>query len=177
MTENRPCDNAQHHQNPRAPAPSAAARSSGALGFAAPGSAEADAFDLAMADDLAAFDAELLAREGPDALTSDRALRLAHFREQQATERRQSVEAAECDHALAGYVLGAFRRQRGWSREQLADWLGISPDDYARLATLRRPLAVRGDLTYDREAVTVLADTVGAHSERLYEAFDRGDPY
>jgi hypothetical protein len=129
-----------------------------------------------MADDLAAFDAELLAREGPDALTSDRALRLAQFREQQAAVRRQSVEASEGDHNLAGYVLGAFRRQRLWSREQLADWLGISPEDYARLATLRRPLAVRGDLAYDREAITVLAESVGAHPERLYEAFDRGDP-
>jgi hypothetical protein len=75
-----------------------------------------------------------------------------------------------------GWVLTAFRSQRGWSVEALADWLGIAPEDYARLAILRRPAAVRGDLTYDREAIKAMADLVGAHPERLYEAFDRGDP-
>jgi hypothetical protein len=137
---------------------------------------QTDAFDLALGDDLAAFDAELLARDGPDALTSDRALRLVEFRTTQAAVRLRAVDDAEQDDDLTGCVLVSFRMQHGWSRDQLADWLGISPDDYARLAIERRPLAVTSTLVYDRATITALAERVGAHPERLYEAFDRGDP-
>src|SRR5215204_4794872 len=132
------------HQHPRAPDDlDAASEESGALSFVAPGSTEADDFDAAMVDDLAAFDAELLAAEGPDALTSDRALRLAAFRQQQAVQHQRELAEAERDSDLVGYVLAVFRRQRGWSAEALADWLGISPDDYARLASETRPLYVQ----------------------------------
>lgn len=76
-----------HHQHPRAPADLEQIEGTGALSYAAPGSPEADDFDAAMAEDLAAFDAEILARDGPDALTSDRAYRLAQFRAAQSSSR------------------------------------------------------------------------------------------
>jgi hypothetical protein len=175
-----PANDAHHqHQHTRAPVDLAAAARAGAFSYAESGPAKADAFDAAMVADPAAFDAGLLERDGPDALTSDRAYRMAQFRRQQAAERIRAVEAAEAaegDHDLVGSILGMFRRRRGWSRGRRTDWLGIAPEDYARLAILRRPAAGLRDLTYDRAAIEALADLVGAHATRLYGAFDWGDP-
>jgi hypothetical protein len=167
-----PHDDQQHT---RAPDDLEAAEAAGALSFAAPGSTEADDFDMATADDLDAFDKELLKREGPDALTSDRAYRMAQFKRHQAVERDAAVNRAERDPDRVGFVLMAFRRQRGWSREQLADWLGIATEDYGRLASERRPLCVRDNLTHDPVPITPLAERFGAHPERLIEAFEHGD--
>ena len=67
--------------------------------------------------------------------------------------------------------------RRGWSRELLADWLGIAPDELVRLAVEIRPAAVNGVTPlYEPELIDALADRHGAHRECLYEAFDRGDP-
>src|SRR4051794_16542723 len=136
----------------------------------------ADDFDATITEELATLDAEMLAREGPDALTSDRAARLAQFRAAQATERQTSLQHAEQDFDRVGFILATFRRQCGWSAEALADWLGIEPDDYARLAGQIRPRCVRRDLTHDPVPIAALAERFGVHPERLYEAFDRGDP-
>jgi hypothetical protein len=137
----------------------------------------ADAFDAAMAEDLARWDAELLACEGPDALTADRALRLLQFQAAQAIERQATVLHAEQDESRVGYVLAAFRARRGWSREQLADWLGIRPDDLIHLVVEIRPAAVSSiTMLYDPEPINELADRHGVHRERLYEVFDQGDP-
>src|SRR6059058_3293012 len=65
------------------------------------------AFDQAIADQLPAFNARLLAEEGPDALTSDRAL-------------RQAALVAERDPERVGYALAAFCRAHGWERSDLA---------------------------------------------------------
>jgi len=86
-----------------------------------PGAADADAFDRAMVVDLDAYDAELVERDGPEALALDRLL-------------RQTALAAEQNPALIGSALAAYRESRGWSREQLAEWLGLSADGLAGLA-------------------------------------------
>jgi hypothetical protein len=109
-----------------------------------------------------AFDAELPAREGPDALTSERALRLSQFRATQAAERQAALRDAERDCDRVGYMLAAFHERRGWSREQLADWLGIVPDELVRLAVEIRPAAVNGvTLLYKPEPINELADRRG----------------
>src|SRR4051794_13435816 len=98
-------------------------------------SAAADAFDAKVAAELIeAADAELLALEGPDALTSDRALRLSQFKQQQAVERAGRIWDAEGDSDRVGYVLATFRKQRRWSPWQLAAWLGISVYHVKRLS-------------------------------------------
>ena len=138
---------------------------------------ERDHDDPALAEDLDAFDANLIEKEGPDALTSDRAIRLAQFHVEQKAKRLAALEHAERDDDRVGYVLTTFRSQRGWSREQLADWLGVGLDDFGRLAITTRPRAVNGlTLLYDPEPINELADICGAHRERLYEAFEQGDP-
>jgi hypothetical protein len=129
-------------QHTPTPADLEALEGAGVFSVARPGTPEADDFDAAIGEDLAAFDAEMIEREGPDALTSDRALRLSTFKQQQAAERLAELQHAEQDDDLVGYVLATFRRQRDWTREQLADWLGIAVDDLTRMAVERRPLAV-----------------------------------
>jgi hypothetical protein len=173
-----PIGDAQEH--PGAPDDLDAAEAAGALSYAAPGTPEAEAFDLAMADELDALDAEFLAREGPDALTSDRAFRMAQFKQQQAAERQRELAAAEQDDNRVGHVLATFRAQRGWSAETLADWLGVSADDLVRLAAEVRPLYVQytpelGEVSLDPVPLRSLADRFGAHAERLIEAFERGE--
>src|SRR5436190_587005 len=97
----------------------------GVIEIQQPGTPEAAAFDQAIADELASYDAELLKREGPDALTSGRYL-------------RQTALGAERDPERVGYALAAFCRARGWERSDLADWLGITIDQLAALALERR---------------------------------------
>src|SRR4051812_8144663 len=84
----------------------------GSIEIILPGTPEADAFDRRIADELRAHDAALLAREGPDALTSVRAL-------------RQAALAAERDPERVGFALSAFCHAHGWDRSRLATWLGI----------------------------------------------------
>ena len=38
-----------------------------------------------------------------------------------------------------GHALACYREARGWFREQLADWLGVSPTGLAALAIQPRP--------------------------------------
>ena len=78
-----------------------------------------------------------------------------------------AVRHAKQSFDRVGYVLAAFRLRRGWSRELLADWLGISADDLARLAIEARPAAVGKDLTYDPAPIRALAAAYGAHAVRL----------
>ncbi|MDP8944173.1 MAG: hypothetical protein M3N16_08665, partial [Actinomycetota bacterium] len=85
-----------------------------------PGSPEAAAFDREMADELDAYNADLLARDGPDAPTSDRDLRRAAL-------------AAEQDPRYVAHALAAYRERLGLDPTGLARWLGVDP---ARLAML-----------------------------------------
>ena len=158
-------------QQPEGTVDLAALEAAGLVEIHMPGSPEEAAFHREMLAQLAAVDAETLERDGPDALTSARAFRLSQFKLAQAIEREAEIRHAEQDSDRIGFVLAAFRSQRGWSREQLADWLGITPDDFARLATEIRPRAVQ----YVPEPINEVADRHGAHRERLYEVFVRGD--
>ena len=135
-------------------------------------SAAADAFDAEMAAVVEAADAELLALEGPDALTSDRALRLSQFRRQQAAEREAAAWGAESDSGRLGYVLATFREQRGWSRWQLAAWLGLSVYHFKRLNQETRP---EGDPEEVRVILARLARRYGVDADQLREAFGVGD--
>lgn len=75
----------------------------------------------ALAEQLRDVDAELRAREGPDAVTSDRLL-------------RTEAIAAEQDPALVGHAFAAWCASRGWERSDLASWLGVTVDQLAAMA-------------------------------------------
>jgi hypothetical protein len=135
-----------------------------------------DTLDAQMMAEIEAADGELLGLYGPDAWTSDRAHRLTQFKSAQAAERANAVEAAERANNLVGYLLAAFRRERDWSQEQLADWLGLDIEAYGRLATTVRPAVVTRHLEYDRGLVEQFAERFGAHPARLIQVFDESDP-
>src|SRR4051812_43039976 len=87
----------------------------GVLEVHAPGTTEHAAARRAMAEELAYADAEALALEGPDALTSDRLL-------------RQAAVGAELNPDYLGYAFAAWCRAKGWERSDLASWLGVTTD-------------------------------------------------
>jgi len=88
---------------------------------------------------------------------------------------RVRIDATERDTDTVGFVLGQYRTQAGLAERELADWLGIEPDDLVRLAVDRRPAAARADLTYDRAQIRALAIAYGAHPDRLLVTFEQGD--
>ena len=112
-----------------------------------------EAFDREMAAALDAHDDELRAREGPDAVTSDRLLRMAAL-------------TAESDPGFVGAAFAAFRDRRGLARADLASWLGVDVDQLAALAVSPRP-DPRSAAFADQ--VRVLAKQYGAEAGRLYE--------
>jgi hypothetical protein len=109
-------------------------------------SPDADAFDVAMVIDLDVTDGGHAGGEGLDALTSARLL-------------QQTALAAESHAALVGSVLAAHRGRERWTREQLADWLGLSFDGLALLALEPRDADV-----------DVLAERYGLNRGRLAQA-------
>lgn len=111
---------------------------------------EAAAFDREMAAQLAEYDRDLVAREGPDALTSDRQLR----------------QAAEQDAGLVASALASYRERLGLDRAGLAWWLGIGPDRLAALALSTRPDPTSATFA---ERIGQLADHYGADPGRLAE--------
>ena len=87
---------------------------------------ETSAFDREMVAELDAYNADLVAREGPDALTSDRQL-------------RQAALAAEGDPGTIAHALVTARRQLVTDHAGLASWLRINADRLAALALEPRP--------------------------------------
>ena len=126
----------------------------GDIELAMPGTPEADAFDRRMAEQLAEYDRELLERDGPDALTSERLV-------------RQMALAAERDPGTVGHALLVARRQLGYDHAELARWLGIDANRLALLAIKPRP-----DPSAPIFATWVhqLAERYGADPGRLAEA-------
>ena len=112
-----------------------------------------EAFDREMAAALDAHDDELRAREGPDAVTSDRLLRMAAL-------------TAESDPAFVGSALAAFRERRGMEPAALAAWLGVDTDQLAALAVSPRPDPTSAAFAGE---VRTLAKQYGAEARRLYE--------
>ncbi len=119
-----------------------------------PGTPEAEAWDRAMAEQLAEHDRELVEREGPDALTSDRLL-------------RQAALAAEQDPTTIGCALLIARRQLGYDHAELARWLGVGPNQLAALVITPRPDPSAPTFA---DAVQALAKRYGADPGRLVEA-------
>ena len=119
-----------------------------------PGMPEAAASRREMGDQLAAYDADLVPREGPDALTSDRQL-------------RQAALAAEQDPALAASALAARRAALVTDHAGLATWLGVTPNGLAAIGLEPRP-DPSAPAFADR--VRRLADLFGADPGRLADA-------
>jgi hypothetical protein len=113
-----------------------------------------DAFDREMAAQLQEVDAELVAREGSDALTSDRLL-------------RQVALTAERDPSFLASALAGFRERRGLDPNGLAAWLGIGPDRLAALALYRRPDPASDQFAAD---VAAISERFGVQEGRLAEA-------
>jgi hypothetical protein len=97
----------------------------GIIEIAQPGTPEHAAFDREMAAELEVADAEILALEGPDALTSGRLL-------------RQEALKAELDPERYGHAFAGFCARRGWERSDLASYLGVTLDQLAAMALLAR---------------------------------------
>lgn len=93
----------------------------GVLEVHQPGTPEHAAARRAIRDELAYADAEALALEGPDALTSTRLL-------------RQAAIGAELDPERYGSVFATFCARHGWERADLASYLGVTADKLAAMA-------------------------------------------
>jgi hypothetical protein len=74
-----------------------------------------------MAEQSAAHDAEMLERDGPDALTGERMM-------------RQAAIGAELDPEFVGHAFAAWCKRRGWERSDLADYLGVTVNQLAAMA-------------------------------------------
>jgi hypothetical protein len=93
---------------------------------------------------------------------------------------RQAHEA-ETDLGLMGSALARYCELQGWSREELADWLGISTLSLAALYCEPRPVPVlttgpqggRGVFTPEG-GVLGLANEYEARSHILIDAFNVG---
>src|SRR5215213_1664018 len=80
-----------------------------------PGTPGYEAGRREMREELAYADAELLALEGPDALTSERLL-------------RQTALRLEANPEYLAHAFAAWCRVKGWERPDLASWLGVTID-------------------------------------------------
>jgi hypothetical protein len=118
-----------------------------------PGTPEAAAFDREMVAQLDAYNAKLLEREGPDAMTSDRQL-------------RQAALAAEQVPDYVAYAFAAYRERLGLDRDGLARWLDVGPDQLAALAITARPDPLSPTFI---DEVEDLARRYGADRGRLAE--------
>jgi hypothetical protein len=107
----------------------------------------------AIADELEAHDAELLAHEGPDALTSERLL-------------RQTALAVERDPDFVGYAFAAWCAARGWERSDLADYLGVTVSQLAAMAIIARA-DYRFSMDANGSEAKSLARQFGADASRL----------
>jgi len=112
-------------------------------------------------------DAELVARDGPDALTSDRRMRMQHLK--RSVELNTTFEALKAAWELGqlGPVLSDFQHDRRWSHWQIAAWLGLLARDYKRLSQEPRP---SGHSTQIQIVLSLLARRYGADDARLQEA-------
>ena len=126
----------------------------GDVELAMPGTPEADRADRAAREQLAAYNADLVAREGPDALLSDRQL-------------RQAALAAEQDPRLVAHAFASYRERLGLDPAGLAAWLHVGTGQLAALALEPRP-DTSGVAFVDE--VRELAARYGADLGRLAEA-------
>jgi hypothetical protein len=72
---------------------------------------------------------------------------------------RQAAIRAEQDRTRVGYVLASYRDARGWTRQQLADWLADG-DDISTALICSEPLATR-------QPIFFLAERYGVNPDRL----------
>ena len=80
------------------------------------------------------------------------------------------------DAGAIGHALARFREARGWSRDELAGWLGVTADGLAAIALEPLPVyeITGGGVLYPAATVFVLADHYDAANDRLLEAIEIG---
>ena len=76
---------------------------------------------------------------------------------------RQAALDAESRSGTIGHALARYREARGWSRDELAAWLGVTVDGLAAISVELVPPPV---LTY------LLADRYSIDQGRLHEALE-----
>lgn len=133
-----------------------AMEAAGDIELAMPGTPEHAVGVRAMIEQLRAHDRELVAREGPDAMTSDRDLRLAAL-------------AAEQDPHYVAHALADARARLMADHAGLATWLHVTPSQLAALAIQPRPDPSAPTFV---EQVQRLAEHYGADPGRLADALD-----
>ena len=93
---------------------------------------------------------------------------------------RAALEA-EQDPATIGHALARCRESRDWSREQLAEWLGLTPTGLAAIAVEKLPreaIVTRDGVrnayapAIARRWIGALARPYGADARRLAEALE-----
>jgi hypothetical protein len=130
----------------------------GGVEIVLPGTPESEVSDRAMVERLDAVDADLIEREGPDALTSERLL-------------RQAALSAERAPEYVGYAFAAWCRARGWERSDLADYLNVTVNQLAAMAITQRaePWSPHPERRSSDDGVprVDLAERFGANAGRL----------
>ena len=132
-----------------------ALKAAGDVEIIRPGTPEAAAELHAMRVQLHRHDRALVARDGPEAMTSVRLL-------------RQAAIAAEARPGTIGHALARYREDRGWTRADLADWLGVTTTTLAAMAL--EPVPRPEALSADENPCEQLGERFDADAGRLAEA-------
>jgi len=119
-----------------------------------PSTPEAVAFAVELAGQLDGSNAELIARDGPDAMTSVRLL-------------RQAGLLAEGDPGTVAGALASYRERLGFDHAGLAAWLGVNATQLAALGLCARPDPASPAFI---DIVGELTRRYGADAGRLAEA-------
>ena len=75
-------------------------------------------------------------------------------------------------------ALGRYREARGWTRDELDEWLGVSATGLAAMSLESMPvyeITEGGGVLYPATTVFVLADRYDASNDRLLAAIRNGD--
>jgi len=79
---------------------------------------------------------------------------------------REAAKHARSDPAMLAWTLAFYQRRHRLNDERLAQWLGVSPSQFASLALCARPDAgLRG---FDRSVQTI-AHSTGCHPQHLLQ--------
>src|SRR5688500_7557206 len=90
---------------------------------------------------------------------------------------RAALAAAERDPEKIGHALASYRKQRGWTHEDLAAFLGLALNQLATLADERRPrFRSKEGIWSPGGGIYALAEAHGADSHRLFEAIEDRPP-
>lgn len=84
---------------------------------------------------------------------------------------REVLTAAEQDSERIGHALAGYRKQQGWTHDDLAEFLGLTLRQLAALSVERRSLVRSKQGVWSPGSETyALAEAHGADGHRLFEA-------